>query len=58
MELFGKMTLGKLSEQLQEHLKKFKDDLGIEDDEDKGSRSEAYFIIFCWEQIMATKKYR
>ena len=40
MDLFGKMTLGKLSEQLQEHLKKFKDELGIEDDEDKGSRSE------------------
>eukprot|EP00112_Aurelia_sp_Birch-Aquarium-sp1_P010296 Seg2204.5 transcript_id=Seg2204.5/GoldUCD/mRNA.D3Y31 product="Mediator of RNA polymerase II transcription subunit 1" protein_id=Seg2204.5/GoldUCD/D3Y31 len=42
MDLFGKMTLGKLTEQLQEHLKKFKDDLGIEDEEDKGSRIHPY----------------
>ena len=38
MDLNGKMTLGQLTEQLQDYLKKFGQGLGIDDDEDKGAR--------------------
>ena len=43
MDIHGKMTLGQLTEQLKDYLKKFGQGLGIDDDEDKGARGEMAF---------------
>ena len=44
MDINGKMTLGELTKQLKEYLKKFGQGLGIDDDEDKGARGR---ILCC-----------
>ena len=40
MDIQGKMTLGKLTKQLKEYLKKFGQGFGIDDEEDKGARGK------------------
>ncbi|XP_065053023.1 mediator of RNA polymerase II transcription subunit 1-like [Rhopilema esculentum] len=42
MDPYGKMNLGKLTEQLQEYLTKFGNGLGLLDEEDKGARAHPY----------------
>ena len=48
MDLYGKLTLGQLTEQLQEYVKKFGNGLGIDDKEDKGARGrkEEYNSVY------------
>ena len=38
LDINGKVTFGKICEQLKEFLSRFSDSLEIEDEEDKGSR--------------------
>ena len=57
MDINGKMTLGELTKQLKEYLKKFGQGLGIDDDEDKGARGKIlyfYFLKYCCSRLWLT----